>query len=210
MPHSPESPPSVATSPRLTTVFGVLDPCAGPGHYTGTTPGGRLFAVAAAAVPEALPQLSLRRLRSGRGRRRLLARVARVVRRPAGVRFAHVCLLAPVVLAALLATLEPSVEDASTASRDARRTAAHTLKPARPSERSQSTHPHKEHRRDEGDRFDARYVSRRARTPRRPAVPAVSRAGRRPSTRVPSPPPPAPRAPALPAPVPAGAPPEFP
>jgi hypothetical protein len=211
MPHSAESPAAVAVAPGRHSVFGVLEPCAEPAQLAGATLGvGRLFAAAAAAVPETLPQLPLRRLPSRPARRWLRARIARAVQWRPRVRSAHICLVGALFLAALVAALELSPEEASTASRDAARTHANAIKRARPSQRLRSRGPREPQRSDKRDRFDAPKVSPRARTPRMRAVPSASRPARRLSTRAPSPPPPAPRAPALPAPVPAGAPPEFP
>lgn len=210
MPHPPESPPSVAFAPGRNTVFGVLDSCTEPAQSTGATLGvGRLFAVAGAAVPEALPQLPLRRLRPRRGRRWSLAGLARAIWRRPRVRFVHAGLLAAVVLVALVATIEPSREAASTASRDAGRTHADAVKRARPPQSRGARNPREPRRRDRRERPDARKVSPGARAPRVPAV-RSPRPARRSSARASSPPPQAPRAPALPAPVPAGAPPEFP
>ena len=210
MPYPPESPPSAAVAPRRNTIFGVLDSCAQPAQSAGVTLGvGRLFAVAGAAVPEALPQLPLRRLRSRRARRWPLARLARAAWRRPRARFVPTGLLAAVVLVALVATIEPSREAASTASRDAGRTHAQAIKRARPPQNRRARNPREPARHDRRDRHDARKVSPRPRAPRAPAV-RSPRPARRSSTRASSPPPQAPRAPALPAPVPAGAPPEFP
>ena len=191
-------------------IFGALDVEAEvAGSPAGVPRAGGFFASAGGAPTETLPTVSLRLRRHSPGERtRVLRARARASAARLPARRLGVALAAALLLAALVAPRERATETAGVA-----REAGHSDRAHRPlsSRRPRTRHARKPRSRgDQRDRSDARRrPAPAARTSLRASAPARRRPVRlRPPTS--SPPPRAPRAPALPAPVPAGAPPEFP